>query len=150
MNKRRFMALGRLFTSLLLLATLTAAGCGSRTGIVTGVVRFRHRALTTGTVSYYCENGEIVSSLISPEGTYRLPQVAPGSVRVAVVSHPAVPPGLQVNQAPAAFAPPVSRTIATPAKLYTPIPAKYNRPDHAGLTFVIRPGEQTVDIELTP
>lgn len=106
--------------------------------------------LTTGTVSFYCEKGQIVSALISSEGKYHLPRVPKGSARVAVVSHPAVPPGLQVNQVPLAFAPPVTPTATPPAKPHTPIPERYNRPDSSGLVFTINPGEQTLDIDLAP
>src|SRR5579872_1800775 len=68
----------------LLVGVLAASGCGSKTGTVTGAVRYRNQMLTTGTVSFYCEKGEIVSALIAKDGTYRLAKVPKGSARVAV------------------------------------------------------------------
>lgn len=129
---------------------LLLAGCGSRTGSATGTVRCGSQVLTGGTVSFYCDNGEIVSSLISAEGTYHLPHVAPGAVRVAVVSHAHVPPGLQYAQAPTAFVPPISPKGTAPDKPVTLIPERYNRPESSGVNFVVQPGEQILDLELLP
>ena len=134
----------------LLVVVLAASGCGSKTGTVTGTVRYRNHMLTTGTVSFYCEKGEIVSALISPEGTYHLPRVPKGPARVAVVSHPAVPPGLQANRVPLAFARPATPQATLPIKPYTLIPERYNRPDSSGLVLTVHPGEQTLDLDLAP
>ena len=148
-NRRRVLVV-------LLLTTVAAGGCGSSTATVTGTVRYRNQALPTGTVSFYCENGEIVSSLISANGTYHLPRVAPGPVRVAIISHSRVPEGLQVVQPPVAFAPVspqgvrYSAVASASARPATPIPDKYSRPDSSGLLFTLSPGEQNVDIELNP
>jgi hypothetical protein len=157
MNPQRGGRQRRWLAGVCLLAVLTAAGCGAKTASVTGKVSFRNKALTTGTVSFYGNNGDIVSGLIAPDGTYRLHEVGPGPVRVVVVSHPAVPPGLQANRAPAGFAPsyPASRgeqraALATMSKPSTPIPERYNRPDSSGLSFVVNPGEQTLNLELAP
>ncbi len=134
----------------LLVGVLAVSGCGSKTGTVTGTVRYRNQMLTTGTVSFYCEKGEIVSALIAKDGTYRLAKVPKGLTRVAVVSHPAVPYGLQVNQVPAAFAPPSAPTARVPLKPSTFIPERYNRPDSSGLVLTVQGGEQTLDFDLTP
>lgn len=135
---------------LLLGMALLSAGCSSKVGSATGTVRYGSQVLTGGTVSFYGDNGEIVSSLISAEGTYRLPRLAPGKVRVAVVSHARVPPALQFAQAPTAFAPPVSPNSSAPQRPTTLIPERYNRPDTSGLSFVVQPGEQVFDLELLP
>lgn len=151
MNIRCGMDMKRRGTGMLLLLTaLSLAGCGHKTNGVTGTVRYGGRVLTMGTVSFYGANGEIVSSLISAEGTYRLARVGPGAVRVAVVSHPRVPPALQRDQAPAAFAPALAAAKPAPERPYTPIPERYQRPDTSGLHFVVERGDQVLDLDLTP
>jgi hypothetical protein len=136
--------------SVLLLAMLSLAGCDNKSGVVTGTVRYGGRVLTMGTVSFYGGNGDIVSSLISADGTYRLARVAPGTVRVVVVSHPRVPPALQRDQAPATFAPALSAAKPAPESPYTPIPERYQRPETSGLHFVVERGDQVLDLDLTP
>jgi hypothetical protein len=132
-----------------LLTALAAWGCAARKADVTGTVRYRNEPVVTGSVSFYTENGEIRSSLLSPDGSYHLTQLPPGSVRVAVVSHPPVPPALHVDRAPAALAP-NSRKTTVPQRPISIIPERYSRPDSSGLHFIVNPGEQVLDIDLAP
>lgn len=140
---------------LIVVLLLTASGCGSKTATVKGTVRYRNRTLPTGTVSFYCANGEIISALIGADGSYQVPRLAPGPARVAVISHSHVPQGLQVSQPPLVRAPAANPSgagrvpsNAIPTQFATPIPEKYNRPDSSGLAFVLNVGEQTLDIDL--
>ena len=137
------------FAALTLLTALAASGCSARKADVKGSVRFRNQPVTTASVSFYCENGEIHSSLLSTDGTYHLTQMPPGPVRVVVVSHPRVPPALYTDRAPAALAP-HSRQKTVPNKPMSVVPPRYSRPDSSGLNFIVNPGEQVLDVDLAP
>ena len=137
------------FAAVTLLTALAVSGCADRKADVTGTVRYRNQPVTNGSVSFYCANGEIRSSLLSTDGTYHLTQMLPGTVRVAVVSHPRVPPALHADRSPAALAP-NSRKTAVPDRPISVIPERYSRPDSSGLNFVVNPGEQVLDIDLAP
>src|SRR6516225_5859202 len=127
---------------LALLTTLALTGCDGRGTNVTGTIRYRGQPLTSGTVSFFCENGEIHSSLLSEEGSYQLPRLPPGSARVAVVSHPRIPQGLQTNQGPPSPAPLISAKGRIPQKPQMRVPERYGRPESSGLLFTINPGDQ--------
>jgi hypothetical protein len=137
------------FAAVALLSALAASGCAARKADVTGTVRYRNQPVTSGSVSFYCDNGEIRSSLLSADGTYHLTQMAPGSARVVVVSHPRVPPALHIDHAPAALAPhPRQKTV--PNRPISVVPQRYSQPDSSGLNFIINSGEQVLDIDLVP
>ncbi len=139
-----------------LLGSLVVSGCGPETASVSGKVRFRRQLLKSGTVIFLADNGEMSSSLLAPDGTYHVPRVAPGTVRVAVVSHPAVPPGLQRGQP---FIPRSRSDRSTKIRdsrspsiltICTPIPEKYSHPEESGLVFTVHSGNETLDFDLEP
>lgn len=149
MNRSLALFLTPRFAAVALLIALAASGCAARKADIKGTVRYRNQPVTNGSVSFYCANGEIRSSLLSTDGTYHLTQVAPGSARVAVVSHPPVPPALHTDRVPDSLAPrPRQQTV--PHKSISVVPPRYSRPDSSGLDFMVNPGEQVLEIDLAP
>ncbi len=137
------------FAVVALLTALAASGCAARKADIKGTVRYRNQPVTNGSVSFYCENGEIRSTLLSTDGTYHLTQVAPGSARIIVVSHPRVPPALHTERLPASLAPrPRQQTV--PDRPISVVPRRYSQPDSSGLRFMLNPGEQVLDLDLAP
>jgi hypothetical protein len=114
-----------------LAATLLALpGCGGP-GEVTGVVKYKGEALTTGTVTFYGETTGAWSSEIDQDGKYTIRGVPPGKVRIAVVMPLAITvPGM----------PPPPKAIA--------IPPRYNDAQKSGLTYEVYSGAQTKHLDL--
>jgi hypothetical protein len=84
------------------------------------------------------------SSVISADGTYAVADVPAGPAKVAVFSHPRVPPGLL--QEPGRRRP-SGNDAANP---HVPIPKRYEDPELSHLTCAVRRGGQTFDIDLGP
>jgi hypothetical protein len=114
---------------------LTFAGCARPGGVaeVAGTVTFAGRPLTSGTVTFVGADGRQAATAIAPDGHYRLTRAPVGPVRIGVVHHPRVPPGM-------------ARQPEKPS----PVPARYGRPKDSGLRLEVQPGKQTFDIELVP
>jgi hypothetical protein len=136
------------------LLALAVSGCESDRGSVSGKVTYRRHPLGGGTVLFYGPDQSVTASLIAADGTYRAPNLPVGRVRVAVVPHPPVPPGLsRANREapPAARAPPVpsdSTSVSGPEVRAVRIPEKYSHPERSGLSLQVDRAEQTFDIEL--
>lgn len=116
-------------------------GCGSGKddkGIVKGQVTFNAEKLPQGSISFFDEKDTLLASGSITEGNYRVENLPPGPVRVAIkVLAPS-------TEKPPAGAPPAS----TPAK-YVPIPERYATPGTSGLTHTVTQGEQEKNFELT-
>ncbi len=129
-----------------LLAVLAAvAGCGAALGTVTGKVTYRGDAIKQGTVLLFGSDGQVWSTLIDRTGSYRLTNISPGPARVAVITHPRVPPGLSHPWRSTAGA---DRTGLRRAAEYVPVPERYGNPEQSGLKFMVHGGEQVYDIPL--
>jgi hypothetical protein len=114
-----------------------------------GEVVYNGKPLPAGAVALYGEAGGVASSQIEADGSYTIQRAPVGSVKATVVAprpHPAprrpardrVPskgPGGEQRAAPSEPKPVV-------------IPERYQDPQQSGLTFNVKPGAQTFDIEL--
>jgi hypothetical protein len=127
----------------LLVAASAAVGCGGR-GDVTGKVTYRGRALVWGTVQFEGSDGMLRQGNIKGDGTYSVQGVAAGEAKVAVSS---------INPSSADFQPRVVEGKAPPpprpkVEGWFPIPERYDTPHKSGLTYTIKSGPNTIDIEL--
>lgn len=135
-------------------------GCGSdglnRGGQLTGRVTLAGKALQGGNVIVVSEDGKYsVQGFINGQGVYTVPEPPLGKVKLAVqTSHlkgsvlpKAGPVGGKDGPGSAGMVLPDPKDIGLG---YTPIPARYEKPETSGLTAEVRPGNQTHDIELTP
>jgi hypothetical protein len=136
----------------LLLLSLAMVGCESPRASVSGIVTFKGQPLPSGTVLLHGADGRVEHALITEDGRFTITNAPLGTVRITVQSHPAVPTGLPTRGGK----PPAAPTeLAPPAKekhdnRSVPIPPRYLDPEKSGLTYTVRAGTQTHDIELKP
>jgi hypothetical protein len=119
-----------------------AAGCGGR-GDVSGKVTYQGKTLVWGTVQFEGSDGALVQGNIHPDGTYLVRGVATGQAKVAVSSINPSSSDFQPRVAPGQHAPPRPEV-----KGWFPIPGKYDTPYQSGLTYLIKSGSNTIDIQL--
>jgi hypothetical protein len=125
------------------LLTLTAVGCGGR-GDVSGKVTYKGKTLVFGTVQFEGSDGVVKHGNIEPDGTYTVLDVATGDAKAAVSS---------LNPKSSDFQP-IQREGQAPRKPrpevkgWFPIPEKYDTPFKSGLTYTIKRGQNTIDIDL--
>src|SRR5690242_14387691 len=84
----------RSFAGCALLLAVAAAGCGANVGRVSGKVTFKGSPLPSGTVQFFCADGSIAHSLLMSDGSYLIPKVPCGDVRITVKSHGQLPIGM--------------------------------------------------------
>jgi hypothetical protein len=147
----------------LLFVLTLPAGCGGSQGTVSGQVLFHGKPLPGGRVIFRPDDSSknTVTAQLDENGRYEATLPA-GAVKIAVdnrelrrlpsAPRPALPPGVTL--------PPPSKSGAgspapppenTPPKLpgnYIPIPPRYCDVDASGLTYTVKPGTQSYDIEL--
>jgi len=126
------------------------AGCGKRTGVVTGKVTHQGTPLTSGAVVFHGPNGQSDSGNIDAQGNYTVSQAPIGPVKVTVDPGPArLPPPRNTGprkeskhpgEKEGAPPPPPPRRVV--------IPEKYKDPNQSGLTFTVTGGQQTFDIKV--
>src|SRR5262249_59053460 len=65
---------------------LAVCACGSETATVTGKVTFQDKPVTSGSVVFYGDNGQVDSGLLDAEGKYTIARAPVGVVKVAVLA----------------------------------------------------------------
>jgi hypothetical protein len=152
----------RLLTGTLLLSLLVC-GCNNSgmgpQGQVSGKVIYNGKPLPGGQVTFLTAKGYTFNSVIDPEGNYKL-QAPVGEAKIVVdnrmllksneppkldLRHPpgiTPPPGVKQDDAGASSAPAIAGT-------YVALPKKYSSPDASGLTYTVKSGTQTYDIDLS-
>jgi hypothetical protein len=126
----------------LALLAVTAVGCGSSAGTVTGKVTFQGEPITIGTIAFIGPTGKVVSATIR-DGAYTASDVETGLATVTVTSHEPSPM-MHPPTGPDPSAPP------PPPLKYVPIPDRYSNAKRSGVTYTVRPGKQTYDVALKP
>jgi hypothetical protein len=130
------------------LLALTAVGCGGGQGTVSGRVRFRGEPLPSGRVTFVCEGGDKpVLTADVRDGAYTIPGAPVGPAKVAVATYPVRT--TPVPNMPPDVLPPGGGPAA-PAGKYVALPARYGDPEQSGLSYTVRKGHQTHDIDLEP
>jgi hypothetical protein len=150
-----------------LLVGLTA-GCGASQGTVSGKVLYRGQPLTGGAVTYFPDSGKgAFTTRIKPDGSYSLPKVPVGKVRIAIA--PAAQRHMDPQMQAMARAVKSGKDRPSPEMIEKmppnmraaleespspgpgrppPIPPQYTDPDKSGLEYTVTGGSQTHDIEL--
>jgi len=100
---------------------------------VTGKVTFKGAPLPGGTVTFIPQDDKATSSssIIQSDGTYRIVNIQAGDVKITVQG-----PGRPSN--------PSDKTAEVA------IPARYQDGMKSGLSYTVKQGSQTKDIDLTP
>lgn len=122
----------------LLASSLVFSGCGPdepvyEYGTVSGVVTYQGKPLDHGRVIFQHASGPAVDAPINADGTYKLNAVV-GETRVAVDCRK---PDRQLGG--------VRKEVIPGESL---IPEKLSSTERSGLTYTIKPGEDTYDIKL--
>jgi hypothetical protein len=149
------------WAGLVVLAGLALAGCGHGKAPVSGSVTYKGKALPSGTVSFFGSDNQVASGQIGPDGSYSVPAVTVGpvkvSVQVATVGKKTItmgPPGGDKKMTSGGPKDMAERSaIATGEGAGTPaavvkIPQEYANPETSGLTFTVQPGGNTFNIDL--
>jgi hypothetical protein len=136
---------------------LLALGCGSK-GTITGTVTYKGTPIPAGTIVFAPDSGEPSVNAPIADGKYTIDKVPPGPAKVAVsstYSEGLISP-IQVmlqksGGKPAEDMPEGARKLmegAAHAKKGVKIPDDYADPATSGLTYTVKDGKQTHDIDL--
>jgi hypothetical protein len=149
-------AWGRLCGLLALLLGLIV-GCGPGKGDLSGTVSYRGKAVKFGTVTVFGGDGVPKYGVIDRSGKYSISDITGGDIKLTVESpHPrevAATPREPIKRPDApkgGVARPEQGTGVDPedVKNWFAIPSKYGFADKSGLTFTLRSGANTHNIEL--
>jgi hypothetical protein len=125
------------------LLALLALGCGGR-GDVSGKVTYKGKPLVWGTVQIEGSDKLVKQGNISSDGTYNVQGVAAGEAKVAVNSLDPTSAAFQARQSPNAPTPKRRPEI----KGWFPIPEQYQDLSKPKLSYTVKSGQNTIDIEL--
>lgn len=124
-----------------LLFAAAGIGCGgSKTGTVTGTVKYRGTPLPAGNVTFFGDKKEVLGNAAIHEGKYTMEGVKVGTVKVAVTTPPSV-------MADRRHPPPADMPGGAPSAVVN-IPPGYSNPEQSRLTYEVKPGSQDYPIEL--
>jgi hypothetical protein len=104
----------------------------------------------SGTVKFHRADGEVWYGSIHGEGQFTVDDAPLGPVRITVQTHDATPRLPQSGVAPKQPAELAPRKEDRRDARAVPIPARYREPEKSGLTYTVRGGSQTHDIDLKP
>ena len=141
-------------TGLLLVAVSVLAGCGESrqarpTGKVKGIVTYKGKPVTVGSVYFYGSDNQACSAPLKEDGSYDATGVPLGLVQIAVVTPPA-PAGIAkaAKDAPQGKRFGRGKPIVAPSQDVVSVPAQYSIPGKSGLTLNVSQGTQSFDIKL--
>lgn len=149
------LAVRRAATSGLLLTLFAALGCGGGVGDVTGTVTYKGKPLDGGSIQYR-SGGKTVAAEISKDGKYSVAGVPAGSASI-VVSYVdpkatdhfrAVSANSKQAGAGRTGADPALKAAAGDPSQFNKIPDKYSDFNGSGLTFEVKKGPNTNDVDL--
>jgi hypothetical protein len=126
------------------LLALVALGCGGR-GDVSGKVTYKGKALVWGTVQFEGSDHMVKQGNINSDGTYSVSGLATGEATAAVSSINPKSSDFQVIRRGEGGPPPKPRPEV---KGWFPIPADYQDLSKPRLTYPIKSGQNTIDIDL--
>ncbi len=132
---------------LLVVALPLAGGCGNGKGDVSGKVTYKGELLKFGSVQFMSPAGAMVSEIQS-DGTYSLTGVPSGTSKISVTC--------QDDEGYVKYMHALAASAKDKSKPkpkghpddFSKVPAKYNDFDKSGLTYEVKSGKQTYDIEL--
>ena len=131
-------------------------GCSQRNpnapATVTGSVSYKGEPLTAGSVSFHLKDGANFSAGITSDGTYTAAQVPAGEAVITVETESANTNRPQMTYGGARGKDKMMtskpRDMPTVQGKYRPIPRNYADPAKSPLKETIKPGKQTINIEV--
>jgi hypothetical protein len=133
---------------------LFLAGCGSRS-TVSGTVKYKGQIVKTGSITFVpADGGKGGAQGDIKDGTYTVKGLKPGPMKIAIYT----PAGARVPETTEpGRTPQIPKEAAAFMKGGLPkdeeqvaVPPEYNDPEKSGLTFTVKPGKQTHDIDISP
>jgi len=132
------------------LLMLVAVGCAAGRGDVSGKVTYKGKALVSGTVQLEAADKTLMQANIGNDGSYSIPGVPLGEAHIAVSStNPQGPDSQPLVRGERGDRQPTTPPKAQPAVAgWFPIPSEYGDINKARLTYTVKKGPNTYDIEL--
>jgi hypothetical protein len=135
---------------MMIVTLIAATGCAGRgVGTVSGRVTFKGKPVASGGVVMVADEGPPISATINEDGTYVCRNVPAGTVKIGVVSPNDVMEARERKAQKPGIAEAGDLGKFDPAKWF-PIPSKYANYMNSPLTFEVKKGENTFDIDLEP
>jgi hypothetical protein len=130
-------------------ALLTGCGGSSKTAVVSGKVSYKGRPVTGGTIKFIpADNGPPSLGPINPDGTFSFGGVPFGTMQIGIDTE-SVRNAARADYTKTGKAPPGTQMPpSTPHAAYVPLPKKYADPKTSGLTWDLKRGNLTKDIDL--
>jgi hypothetical protein len=123
--------------------TLAAVGCAGR-GDVSGKVTYKGKPLVFGTIQFEASDKTQKQANIEKDGSYFIPGVPVGEAKVAVSSDNPKSSAFQRIQKEGMEPPPPPPEV----KGWFPIPTGYQDLSNPKLTYFVKSGSNTIDIDL--
>jgi hypothetical protein len=120
---------------------LGVAGCGSGHGDLAGKITYQGKPVRSGSVGVLGQDGITRNSVILPDGSYQVPDIPAGPVKIAVTS----PDPATVKPHPRKKDLPI---VKVDRSEWFPLPDSYGDFQQSGLIYTLMSGENTVDIAL--
>jgi hypothetical protein len=136
---------GRIAWACCLVAGLAGPGCDPGTGSLSGTVQHDGKPVVLGTVTVVDATGRPYSGAIQPDGRYVVNNVPVGPVKIAVASPDPKGDPEDPKPGPSDDGSPPPKKVAG----WRPIPAHYADAKTSGLTFDLKRGPNSLDIDLT-
>lgn len=129
------------FTGPLLVFALLplSAGCGRGWGDVSGTVRYQGKPLPKGSITFYDEANQTITSPLDADGKYTMRRVAAGKVKVAVM----LPMYIAMKGDTKGMA-----RMAAERKTLPNLPPRYADAEKSGLDREVKRGSQAIDFDL--
>lgn len=129
------------------LCASASLGCGSKKATVSGTISYKGEKLGNGSVKFIGADKQAVVGSIRPDGTYSASAVPLGPVKIAVETTPT----RKATSGPTigVKSPDMGAEFKGEAGKYVRIPDKYKDAEKSGLTYEVKPGSQTHDIDLS-
>lgn len=115
------------------------AGCGRSWGEVSGTVRYQGKPLPKGSITFYDEANQSLTSAINADGSYNVSKVATGKVKVAV----SLPMYIAMQGDTKGMA-----RMAAERRTLPNLPVRYADAEKSGLDREVKSGSQTIDFDL--
>ena len=127
---------------LMLFSVLAGCSQNAKLGHVRGIVRLDGKPLATGSVRFVPDAGRAATGTIQPDGSYYLGTYSQsdgaliGTHRVVIIAYEGSGD--------------VRPAYETPSKKSKSlVPERYSAPGTSGLTFIVKPGDNQADFDLT-
>jgi hypothetical protein len=143
-------------TALVLIAACLLSGCGKKFGSVSGSVKYKGKALTGGQVAFIpaAPGGETATGLIDSSGSYTIEKVVAGPCKITVFTSAAGSGGKAAGKMMDAGK--MGKADGGKSKVgvagdvpSVQVPSKFAEPDTSGLSFEVKQGTNSHDINIT-